>query len=401
MPVNRQIPPSDQTAIDAICSVRPVWHGQCTANRAIGLSDNVFLHAGPPFRNAADICRPILNSACCAAVFEGIAKDFRQAEAMILSNEIELLAAQDFSSVVPLAGVISPSMQLHEIIDSNDARHRSYAPINGGSGPAMRLGQLSTATVEHLHWLNGNFNDDLQRCFEFDIDLIQIATAALRQGDDCHGRTPAATAELIRLAQSELESHPESQAFLNTGPSFFLNLWMAACKCMLTAGNGIPGSGIVTAAAGNGAEFGIKISGDAGMWHCAGADPPTGNLEPYPAARALGAIGDSAIVDAAGFGAMALSFAPAQQTAMKSVLPDNAMELPELLLGATHPAFSDLSLRTALSSRLVRIHDTAPIVSLGILDNTGEAGRIAGGIYTMPKSVFHAAMDRIDLGPVH
>ena len=392
-------PPSDLAAVDAICSVRPAWSRQRTASEALGLQENAFLHAGPAFRHPADICQPVLNSACCAAIYEGLARDFRQAEAMILSREIELSPAQNRSTVVPLAGVVSSSMQLHEIFDRSNPRHRAYAPINGGSGPAMRLGQRSIEVIEHLRWLNGMFNDSLSRLLESDIDLISVASHALKLGDDCHGRTPAATSELIRILQPGLGSHQKAHDFLQGGPSFFLNLWMAACKCMLSAANGVEGSSIVTAAAGNGAEFGIQVAGDAGVWHCTPASPPVGDLGAYAAARALGAIGDSAIVDIAGFGAMAMSFAPAQQQALKSGLPNHALQLPKLLLSTINPQFSGLSFRTALSSRLVRKNGVSPIVSLGILDSHGEAGRIGGGIYQLPCGVFDTALERIESHP--
>jgi hypothetical protein len=37
-----------------------------------------------------------------------------------------------------------------------------------------------------------------------------------------------------------------------------------------------------------------------------------------------------------------------------------------------------------------------PIIGLGILDITGEKGRIGGGIYDMPTNVFVDAMQALD-----
>ena len=114
-----------------------------TASNAIGLPSNILLHAGPPFVSIASISKPILNSACVAAVYEGLAGNFDQAEGMIFAGEIELKPAQDYSVVTPLAAVVSSSMPLHRVKDSSEANNVIFAPINGGSRPAMRLGLRS------------------------------------------------------------------------------------------------------------------------------------------------------------------------------------------------------------------------------------------------------------------
>ncbi|HAD29294.1 MAG TPA: DUF1116 domain-containing protein, partial [Rhodobacteraceae bacterium] len=101
--------PPDRLAFDKALVAQPVWNRFNTAAEALKLPQNVLLHAGPSFADPKQITRPILNSACVAAVFEGIAKDFDQAEAMISMGEIILKPAQDHDVVTPLAAVVSAS----------------------------------------------------------------------------------------------------------------------------------------------------------------------------------------------------------------------------------------------------------------------------------------------------
>ena len=139
--------PADQLAYDRAVVAQPVWNRFETAREAFGLQENVLLHAGPPFASVETVCRPILNSACVAAVYEGLAADFDQAEAMIKAGDILLKPAQDHSVVTPLAAVVSASMPLHAVYDAQRGKVQTYAPINGGNRPAMRLGLRSEAVL--------------------------------------------------------------------------------------------------------------------------------------------------------------------------------------------------------------------------------------------------------------
>ncbi len=338
--------PADRLAYDRAVVAQPVWNRMDTAAEAVGLAENVLLHAGPPFRSPKDICRPILNSACVAAVFEGLAKDFDRAEAMVLAGEIRLEPAQNHSVVVPLAAVVSASMPLHSVYDAYRGIIRVFAPISGGSRPALRLGLRSEAVLEQVRWLNGPFCEALRDGIAEGLALVPLAAIGLAEGDDCHGRTPAATRALV----AELEDRTpggirrdDVREFMASSPMLFLNLWMAATKCMMTLASGVEGSSFVTAAGGNGVEMGVQISGLSGRWFVAPAAPPRGNFDiDVPVDRALGAIGDSAIVDALGLGAMTINLAPRQKQALGAFLPkDSDMRQNALSIGG-HPYFRKL-----------------------------------------------------------
>ena len=62
---------------------------------------------------------------------------------------------------------------------------------------------------------------------------------------------------------------------------------------------------------GNGVEMGIQIAGLPGQWFTMPAQPPRGKFDlDIPMNRALGAIGDSAVVEGFGLGAMVVRLSP-------------------------------------------------------------------------------------------
>ena len=395
---------TDRTAVERILAMEPIWNGLETAADALGLPANVLLHAGPPFDSVSRICRPILNSACVAAVFEGLCDDFDQAESQVSSGEIILKPAQDHQVVVPLAAVVSASMPLHRIQDRKNPGFSIYTPINGGSRPALRTGQRSNAVLQHIRWLNQLFADFLRKGAGDAIPLIPIASAGLREGDDCHGRTATSTRQLVaRIKSGYVDRYPGTAPapdileFMETSPSLFLNLWMAASKIMMMAASGIQDSSFVTAMGGNGVDVGIQIAGLPGRWFTLPAQPPQGKFDlDVPTIRALGAIGDSAVVEGFGLGAMVVRLSPEQGRVFADYLPtgfeQRCLQLPII----EHPGFQELGIRLGLTARSVAEWGEGPIVGLGILDNMGELGRLGGGICDIPASLFREALAELE-----
>ncbi len=390
---------ADHTAMARLTAASPEWIGMTTAAEAVGCAHSTLLHAGPAFASPKEVTLPIMNAARVAAVFQGLAANFQDARERILQGEVRLVPAQDHGVVTPLASVVSAAMCLHTVRDAHRPDVQAWAPINGGSGPAMRLGLCNDAVLAHLRWLNGPFAEQLAHTVDSPLNLIDIARQSLERGDDCHGRTMEATRLLTEWMTSELRGALLDQSgreFLQHSPSFFLNLWMAAVKCMFQSASHVAGSSLVIAAGANGLEAGIQVSGLAGHWFTAPAAPPEGKLDvDVPDSRKLGAIGDSAVVDALGLGAMAMNFSPAQRAGLGAYLPQDALALPARLLGVVHPEFGALGLRVGLCARGVTASGHCPIVSLGILDRLGELGRLGGGIFQPPMILFEQAVEAL------
>ena len=394
--------PADRLAFDRAMVSQPVWNRFDTARSALDLPENTLLHAGPPFPDVSAIAKPVMNSAMVAAVYEGLANSFDQAHAMIQSGDIQLEPAQDHDVVVPLAAVISASMPLHSVYDAWRGRIRCFAPINGGPHPSLRLGQCNEAVLEHIRWLNTVVKDVLEAGIGEGVGLVALAVDGVKAGDDCHGYTPAAGASLVdeihfRRRQPIADDVAE---FLASAPSLFLNLWMAATKVMMRAAEGTEGSGMITAAGGNGHQVGLQIAGLPGQWFTAPATPPKGDLGENSNDRALGAIGDSAVVDCFGLGAMSFAHSPVQRQAMASYLPRDFIEISNALGIGTHPNFRGVDQKLGCSVRNAVLFERGPLISLGVLDKEGELGRLGGGIYSAPISLCQEAMTALDAVPI-
>lgn len=399
-PVNHA---ADDHAFRKLCAVEPAFRSIARAADCIAFAERTILHAGPPFRQG-EVSAPIRHSAIVAAVFEGWADDVDAAGRLIDSAVIRLAPAQDHGAVVPLAAVLSPSMRVQVVADAAAPTGRqAYSPLNGGSGPALRLGQLSPDVLTHLRWLHGELADVLEARLAAPIPLIPLADRGLAAGDDCHGRTAAATAQLVERLFPDAPTDPahrRAREFLERSSSFFLNLWMAACKAMAGAAE-IPGSSVTTAMGGNGIDFGVQLGGQPGRWWTAPAAPPRCQLPPdIDPSDVLPAIGDSALVDAMGFGAMAMHHAPEQAKALAALVTETSLSLGDALLMGLHPAFVRAPVRVAMSARRTVACKKPLMISLGALDRRGRRGRLAGGIASTPMQPLTAAVSALDRHPV-
>ena len=385
----------DRHALEVMEKVRPVWNGLMRADKSIPIGDRMLLHAGPPVR-PKKMAKAVVNSAIMAILYEGWTDDMEQARSMLLSGEVILKPAQDLGAVVPLASVLSPSMSVVVVTGGDNRQLKVVSTINGGMRHALRLGLCNLDVLEHLSWLNGVFSEILREAIhEGGIYLIPIADFGLSKGDDCHGRTIASTARLLEQLKSRLVTNRHGQQaveYIANTPPFFLNLWMAAVKTIMEAAKGLETSSVITAIGGNGIEFGLQLAGLPGRWFTVPAAAPNAVYNPgFSSNNALGAIGDSAVIDTFGLGAMALRLAPAQQKLLDHVLPEDALTLPKQLLVKTHNGFVRNQVLFGMTAARVLEVNNSLLISLGVIDIEGKQGRIGGGIYQPPVQLFSAA----------
>ena len=97
-----------------------------------------------------------------------------------------------------------------------------------------------------------------------------------------------------------------------------------------------------------------------------------------------------------GFGAMAMPFAPEQKQLLGSFMPPNTESIGADLLSVIDTRFNDLQLPIGLTARACVDTGISPVVSLGILDAKGEAGRVGGGIFTQPLALYQNAVEWLD-----
>ncbi|MCW1822303.1 hypothetical protein A5731_01800 [Mycolicibacterium conceptionense] len=374
---------ADTVAGAAMLATEPHWAGLARAADVTG-ADRCLWHAGPPFPDWSVVPLPVRNSLALACIYEGWAATLDDAWRLLASGDVEYAPAQDHQLVVPLAGVISPSMALHVIGDPASGRVR-YAALNEGMEHCLRLGIADSEIPEFHRWLNGRYAIWLAGRLERPMPLLGLLAESLERGDDGHSRTVAGS----RLFADRLldDGAPaDVRQFLTGCGAFALNIWMGAAALILSAAEGVEHSGMVTRAGGNGVDFGVQLAGRPGQWQTVPAVAPVGPVEAAHAGRtAVGAIGDSAVVDVLGLGGQSLRRASTVVAALDGYLPADALDRPQQLL--TLALDSAGGIRTGLSAHTVSADGIGPLVLLGMISDTGH-GRIGGGVYEPPATVF-------------
>lgn len=379
--------------IRALAGAEPRWSRVVRARDVWADDGPVLLHAGPPFRTLDEIPIPVMNSFAFACVYEGWAKDLTLAESMVRSGRVALFPAQDVGAVVPLAGVISPSMYLAEVIVKLGVSAH-YAPLHEGISHAALFGRRDPDMVEHRRWIDTALADWIAAVLEKPLPLGGILCESLADGDDCHSRTTAGSKRLVDslVGRAQVGGVPERiESFLGNSPAFALNIWMATAASFMSALDGVPGSTVVTRAGGNGVEFGIQLSGAPGFWTTTPAPIIDGARDSECAdSPRLPAIGDSAVIDFLGLGGQTLSTAPAVRAGVENYLPSDAAERPARIL---HSRLGALGSRlTFTDARKAVEAGYGPMILLGILDASGKLGRIGTGVADIPAQIFRSAL---------
>jgi len=374
---------------------------------ALGGGERRILHAGPPI-DWAQMCGPQQGAIAGALLYEGWADSLEAAARMAAAGEVALEPCHDHGAVGPMAGVISPSMPLW-VVENGDRGNRAYCNLNEGLGKVLRFGANTPEVIARLRWLGSEFFTTLRvavRALE-DGELKPLMAQALQMGDELHNRNLAASGLLFkRLALALLGSDLDSGAiqrtlgFIAGNDHFFLNLSMAACKAMLDAAHGVPGSSLVTVMARNGVNFGIRLSGTGAQWFEAPANPVQGlYFAGYGVEDAAADLGDSAITETAGLGGFAMAAAPAIVQFVGGTAADasaNSRRMLEITLGS-NPAFSLPPLDFAgtpagIDARLVVDSGILPVINTGIAHRQAGVGQIGAGITSAPLACFNAAI---------
>ncbi|NPT37290.1 DUF1116 domain-containing protein [Paraburkholderia xenovorans] len=379
-------------ALSRIRAVRPRWSGVVAAREAVKLSEFALLHAGPPFDDARKPSAPVLSSAVLCCLYEGWAKDEAHAERLIAQGEVRLESAQSYGVVTPLAAVISPRTMLVEVSDANDQTSRAWSLLGSGAGPQIRFGGRDGRIIERLKWRDEVLAPALSGALaQGPIDLFPLAQTGIDGGDDLHARTTSATAALRTLLAPRVD-HVDIDGMLAQTPLFFLTLWMAACKLMLSAASAsASASTLVVALAGNGERVGIRLAGSPSRWFTAEAGAPRGpRLDPQQHAIAARLTGDSGVIDAAGFGAQALAFAAEPAQAFEAYLPAGWREKQPRIHTEPHPSFQRLP--GVLDAARVVEEGIAPLAAIAMIGADGRTGLLGRGLYTAPCELFERAV---------
>lgn len=337
------------------------WVGVSTLKTMLPeLSEQILLHAGPAY-GEHDIPQPVLNAAAQAVMYEGKAATIQEAFNLIHQGVFKLSPAQDVGVVTPLAQVVSVSMPV-SIIRRGELT--MLAPFAESSAPALRFGSVVPTAISAIHHLNDIVQTEIVPTLSTKpVNIAEVIFKALSAGDECHALVSHANEALLEQLPHLSVS---SRQLILANPNFVLPILMAASAVLLKT----QVSGYV-AAGGNGIQFGVKLHGQS-AWQVVNAVPPAGQYFMAEPPEALGAIGDSAVVDFAGLGGQLITLATSLSNAWESKLPQNWQKIRDQI---TDPVTG------VVSDQLIQKNHVMPMVHLAILDASGEKGLIGRGAF--------------------
>ena len=405
----QRIEDANEEALRRMLSADPVLVDVVPAADAIpGLRENMILHAGPPIEWRR-MCGPMRGAVCGIAVFEGWARDLKDAERLAAEDAFEFQPNHDFDAVGPMTGMTTPTQPVM-VVENRNFGNRAYCTINEGLGKVMRFGGNDEEVLARLRWLRDEFGPALGRALRqiSGIPLKSLAARGLTMGDEMHQRNVACSGLTLRalapgLAEIATESTMLSNAlaFIGSNDQFFLNIAMAMGKSIMDPVRDIEGSSIVTAMSRNGTDFGIRVSGTGNTWFTAPVEMPDGLYFPgFTEADANPDMGDSTIVETIGLGGFAMGAAPAVAGFVGAGAASEAgiftRTMSEITVGEnpewTIPSMDYIGVPSGIDIRLVVETGLAPTINTGIAHREPGIGQVGAGVVRAPMACFEQAL---------
>jgi hypothetical protein len=401
---------ANQLAVERMMDSRPVLTGVGKARDVIpgrGDNENLLTHAGPPI-GWERMSGPMRGAVAGALIFEGRAKTYAEAEALVEKGAVEFAPCHHYQSAGPMAGLISPSMSVY-IVEDQTHDHQAFSGLNEGYGKVLRYGAYSEEVIDRLRWMDDVMAPVLDAAIKEvgGIDIRALIAEALHMGDEGHNRNKSGSLLYLKalapgVAKVCDDSLVASQIlkFLGDNALSVLNPVMAACKAMCDAAHNIEGSTVVSAMARNGTDFGIRVSGLGEQWFTALAPPVDGLYFPgFTAEDANPDLGDSTITETAGIGGFAMAAAPAIVTFIGGTAPlamETTLEMYEIT--TTHhkiftiPALDFQGTPTGIDIRKVVEKGITPRVNTGVAHKEAGVGQVGAGLVRPPMSMFEEAL---------
>lgn len=373
------------------------------------LNGKVLLHAGPPI-SFDQMTGPMQGSCIGAVLFEGWAKDEESAKSLLASGEVKFMPCHHVSAVGPMGGITSAHMPVLVVENKLDGT-RAYCTLNEGIGKVLRFGAYSQEVVDRLHWMNQVLGPVLSKALklkEGGLNLNVIIAKAITMGDEFHQRNIAATLNFLKeitplILKSDADSQQKEEViqFLADTDQFFLNVMMAIGKAMVDSARKIKEGCVVTTMTRNGKEFGIRISALGDEWFTAPVNTPHGlYFTGFSEEDANPDIGDSAITETVGVGAMAMIAAPGVTRFVGAGGFEDALRVSNDMekICITHnpnfsiPTWDFKGACLGIDIRKVVATSITPLINTGIAHREAGVGQIGAGTVNAPLECFEKAL---------
>ncbi len=404
-----KIDEANQEALRRILAAQPTLVGMGVAGEVIpGMTETTILHAGPPI-TWERMCGPQRGAVMGGLIYEGLAKDLKEAEALAASGKIKFDPCHMHSAVGPMAGVVTYHMPVW-ILENKKFGNRAYCTINEGLGKVLRFGACDDEVLTRLRWMEKELYPVLKEAIEIvgPIDIKVLIAKLLQMGDEGHNRNEAGTSLLIReLVPGIMGSHfPEEQRlaaykFVNGNNHTFLNISMPSMKCTLDPIFDIPFCTVLATMCRNGTDFGIRIAGlGQNQWFTGPAEMVKGLYFPgYDECDAAPDLGDSCITETGGIGGFCMAAAPAIVQFVGGQVSDAinySTQMYEITVGEGQaykiPALNFRGSATGID--LCKVIETGirPIINTGIAHKDPGVGQVGAGIVNPPEECFKTAL---------
>ena len=341
-------------------------------------------------------------------LFEGLAKNAAEAEAMLNAGQIKVEGCHPHAAVGSLAGIYTASMPVF-VVRNRSAGNIGYCNFYEGTNPRrLNYGVYDDGVRERLLYINNVVAPVIGEAVRASggIALKPIMKRALHMGDELHSRNTAAALlfgrelmpHLLKLAEKGADRVAKTVQAVTEDHYFFLRLSMAAAKASADAAHNVEGSSLVTGMAINCRNFAIRVSGLGDKWL----------LGPHPTVQAklfdghsedeitwMG--GESIICETVGLGGFAQAAAfplQAYQGGSPEAMVERNLELYRITQGE-NPDYQIPFLRyrgtpTGIDIRKVLDTGVTPAMDIGVAGRDG--GQIGAGIVRAPLACFEAAM---------
>ena len=409
MDIRERITQANQQAVACIIDSDPYWVDIRPAGECVeGLEDHMILHSGPPV-DYDDMVMLHKRGMVSAMLFEGWAKDEKEAVEIIRSGEIRIDSALNHNTVGAGTGIITKSVAMNVIEDRRNHTTAATFPAEGPfQGGFCGWGLYSPEIAENLRYMREVLFPPLREMLakEGGIAIKPILAESMQMGDENHTRQTAADLlfdkqVLPRLFEMDLpkEQIMRTVKYIVETPRFFHCYGQGASRAAAIAADGTEYSTMVTALAGNGVEFGIKIASLPGQWFTAPAPMMKGRYTStqYTEKDQLPWLGDSCVVETAGLGGFAAAASPIVCSLRGMSLQDcigqtREMERISIAKNPNYPIpnldFDPLPV--GIDIRLVLKTGVCPAIHGGMFNH--EGGLIGAGMARVPMECFQKAI---------
>jgi len=375
-----------------------------------GMGERTVMHCGPAIA-WADMCDPLQRSIKAAVVAEGWVANTVDATTMLAAGEVELMPANEHSTVVPMATSIGPSAPVY-VIENAIGGTTAYSSINQGSGAVAWFGVDSDEAIERLRFVRDAVGPVLAEAVtaKGEIDVLALAAQGVPMGDDVHMRVQATTNLFLRdllpyLVRSSHSSAPEVATFLSANHLMFLNIAMAGAKSLVDSASSVANSSIVTTMARNGTTYGVKLPGVENQWFMT-ESPPIQDALYYPGfgpETSAPDIGDSAVLELIGLGGPAAANSPAVAGFLGGRMSDAiaaTRSMQRICVGESTrfrlPILDNVGTPVGVDVRKVAELSVTPAVNTGIIHASAGTGQVGAGVAWAPIACFIDALLDLD-----